>query len=397
MTLANSTSRVPGRQFLQIPGPTPIPDRVLRAMDMPIIDHRGPAFKALTARALEGMKSIFRTAGAVMIYPASGTGAWEAALANALAPGERVLMFESGHFAYLWKAMAERLGLEVDYVASDWRAAADPAAIEERLREDRAHAIKAVCVVHNETSTGTLCDIAAVRRAIDAAGHPALLMVDTVSSLGSADYQHDAWGVDVAVCGSQKGLMLPPGLGFNAVSDKALARSRAAGLPRLFWSWEEMVKANQQGSFPYTPATNTLYGLVEAVDMLHEEGLERVFARHRRHAEATRRAVQTWGLEIQCRNPAHYSPVVTTVVMPEGRGGDAFRALALERFDIALGSGLSKLADKVFRIGHLGDLNDLTLLGALAGVEMSLGAAGVAHREGGVQAAMSHLATTSAG
>jgi alanine-glyoxylate transaminase/serine-glyoxylate transaminase/serine-pyruvate transaminase len=396
MTLANSRSRVPGRQFLQIPGPTPIPDRVLRAMDMPIIDHRGPAFKALTARTLDGMKSIFKTAGAVMIYPASGTGAWEAALANALSPGDRVLMYESGHFANLWKAMAERLGLEVDYIASDWRDGVDPAAIEDRLREDKAHAIKAVCVVHNETSTGTLSDIAAVRRAIDAAGHPALLMVDTVSSLGSADYQHDAWGVDVAVCGSQKGLMLPPGLGFNAVSDKALARSRAAGLPRLFWSWEEMVKANQQGSFPYTPATNTLYGLVEAVDMMHEEGLERIFARHRRHAEATRRAVQTWGLELQCRNPAHYSPVVTTVIMPEGRGGDGFRALALERFDIALGSGLSKLADKVFRIGHLGDINDLTLLGALAGVEMSLGLAGVACREGGVQAAMSHLAATSA-
>jgi alanine-glyoxylate transaminase/serine-glyoxylate transaminase/serine-pyruvate transaminase len=397
MTLANSPPRVPGRQFLQIPGPTPIPDRVLRAMDMPIIDHRGPAFKALTARALEGMKAIFKTAGAVMIYPASGTGAWEAALANALAPGERVLMYESGHFANLWKAMAERLGLEVNYIASDWCEGVDPAAIEARLREDKTHAIKAVCVVHNETSTGTLSDIAAVRRAIDAAGHPALFMVDTVSSLGSADYQHDAWGVDVAVCGSQKGLMLPPGLGFNAVSDKALARSRAAGSPRLFWSWEEMVKANQQGSFPYTPATNTIYGLVEAIDMIHEEGLERVFARHRRHADATRRAVQTWGLELQCRNPAHYSPVVTTVVMPEGRSADAFRALALERFDIALGSGLSKLADKVFRIGHLGDINDLTLLGALAGVEMSLGLASVTHRDGGVQAAMNHLAASSAG
>ncbi len=393
MSLSNTAPRVPGRHFLQIPGPSPIPDRILHAMSKPIIDHRGPEFQALGYRALNGIKTIFQTEGSVIIYPSSGSGAWEASLANTLSPGDRVLMYETGHFASLWKAMAEKLGVQAEFIASDWRSGADPDLIEQRLREDKGHEIKAVCVVHNETSTGAMSPIQKVRKAIDAAGHPALLMVDAVSSLGSAEYRHDEWGADVTVSGSQKGLMMPPGIAFNAISAKALAASKVSKLPKVFWGWDEMLAANARGYFPTTPATNTLYALVEAVDMLHEEGLDRVFARHIRHGEATRRAVRAWGLEIQCRQEENHSPVLTAVMMPNG-GADAFRSVALKHFDISLGSGLSKVADKLFRIGHLGDINDLTLLGALSGVEMSLGLAGVPHKTGGVQAAMTYLAQT---
>jgi len=389
--MAQNSARRAGRHFLQIPGPTPVPDRVLRAMDMPTIDHRGPEFQRLGRRVLDGIKTIFRCGGPVVIYPASGTGAWEAALANTLSPGDPVLMYETGHFASLWKAMAEKLGLQPEFIGSDWRAGADPAKIEERLADDKAHAIKAVCVVHNETSTGCVTNIAAVRRAIEAARHPALLMVDTISSLGSIDYRHDEWGVDVTVGGSQKGLMLPPGLSFNAIGDKALSVAKTARLPRSFWSWDEMIANNRNGFFPYTPATNLLYALAEAIDMLHEEGLDNVFARHDRLAEATRRAVRAWGLEVWCREPTDYSSSLTGVLMPEGHDADALRRHALEHFDISLGTGLSKLAGKVFRIGHLGDTNDLTIVGALAGVEMGLGLANVPYRKGGVQAAMDYL------
>jgi len=390
--MARNSSRVAGRHFLQIPGPTPVPDRVLRAMDMPTIDHRGPEFQKLGKRVLEGMKSIFKCSGPVIIYPASGTGAWAAALINTLSPGDRVLMVETGHFALLWREMATKLGLEPELIGTDWRTGADPAAIEARLQADKSHEFKAVCVVHNETSTGCTSRIEEVRRAIDAAGHPALLVVDTISSLGSIDYRHDDWGVDVTVAGSQKGLMLPPGLSFNAVSDKALLAAKTARLPKVFWSWEEMLPHNQAGFFPYTPGTNLLYGLAEAIDMLHEEGLDAVFARHDRHAEATRRAVRAWGLEVLCREPKDYSSSLTAVLLPDGYNADAFRQIVLERFDMSLGTGLSKLAGKVFRIGHLGDTNDLTILGALAGVELGLGLSGVSHRKGGVQAAMDFLA-----
>jgi alanine-glyoxylate transaminase/serine-glyoxylate transaminase/serine-pyruvate transaminase len=389
--MPKNSSRTAGRHFLQIPGPTPVPDRILRAMDMPTIDHRGPEFQRLGKRVLDGLKTVFKCAGPVVIYPASGTGAWEAALANALSPGDRVLMYETGHFASLWKAMAVKLGLAPEFIASDWRAGADPAAIEARLKDDKAHAIKAVCVVHNETSTGCVTHVDQVRKAIDAAGHPALLMVDTISSLASIDYRHDEWGVDVTVGGSQKGLMLPPGLSFNAVGDKALAAAKTARLPKSYWSWEEMIANNKNGFFPYTPATNLLYALAESIDMLHEEGLDNVFARHDRHAEATRRAVRAWGLDVWCREPKDYSSSLTGVLMPEGQDADRFRKVALEHFDISLGTGLSKLAGKVFRIGHLGDTNDLTIVGALAGVEMGLALAGVAHCKGGVQAAMDYL------
>jgi alanine-glyoxylate transaminase / serine-glyoxylate transaminase / serine-pyruvate transaminase len=389
--MSNAPRRA-GRHFLQIPGPTPVPDRILRAMDMPVIDHRGPEFKRLGLRVLAGIKTIFKTSGHVFIYPSSGTGAWEAALVNTLSPGDKVLMYETGHFAGLWKALALKLGLAPEFIASDWRSGVDPKAIEARLREDRAHTIKAVCVVHNETSTGATSEIAEVRSAIDAARHPALLMVDTISSLASIDYRHDEWGVDVTVGGSQKGLMLPPGLGFNAVSGKALAAAAAARQPKSYFSWEDMLPANKEGFFPYTPATNLLYGLAEAIDMLHEEGLERVFARHDRHAEATRRAIRAWGLEILCREPKHYSSSLTAVLLPDGQDADALRAVALEAFDISLGTGLSKLAKKVFRIGHLGDTNDLTMLGALAGVEMGLALANVPHTPGGVRAAMDYFA-----
>ncbi len=386
-----------GRHFLQIPGPTNVPERVLRAIDRATIDHRGPDFAALGREVLRGMQTVFRTRSPVVIYPASGTGAWEAALVNTLDPGDRVLMAETGHFATLWKNMAQKLGLEPEFIPGDWRHGADAAAIEARLAEDRERAIKAVCVVHNETSTGVTSRIAEVRAAIERAGHPALFMVDTISSLASIDYRHDEWGVDVTVGGSQKGLMLPPGLSFNALSDKALAAAKRARMPRSYWSWEEMLAANRNGYFPYTPATNLLYGLRESLHMLlEEEGLENVFRRHDRHAEATRRAVGAWALELQCANPAEYSSSLTAVQMPPGHSEVGFRKVVLERFDLSLGSGLGKVADKLFRIGHLGDFNDLTLLGTLAGVEMGLGLAGVPHRKGGVDAAMQFLATADA-
>ena len=385
--------RKAGRHFLQIPGPTNVPDRILRAMDMPTMDHRSPEFAELGRKVLDGIKTIFKTDGPVVIYPASGTGAWEAALVNTLSPGDQVLMYETGHFAALWKGMATRLGLEAEFMQGDWRAGVDPNAIESRLRDDTEQSIKAVCVVHNETSTGCTSPIDEVRQAIDAAGHPALLMADTISSLGSIDYRHDEWGVDVTVGGSQKGLMLPPGLSFNAVSEKALAASKSARLPNSFWSWSEMLPANRNGFFPYTPATNLLYGLAEAIDMLHEEGLDNVFARHQRHAEATRRAVEAWGLEVFCREPRHYSGALTAVLMPEGYSADKFRRTVSDAFDMSLGSGLSKIADRVFRIGHLGDFNDLMLAGTLAGVEMGLERASVPYRKGGVQAALDHLAS----
>ena len=399
MKLANGlalNSHPSGRHFLQIPGPTNVPDRVLRAMDYPTIDHRGPEFQQLGKSVLAGLKKVFQTTSHVIIYPASGTGAWEAALVNSLSPGDAVLMCETGHFATLWKKMADRLGLKVEFIAGDWRHGADPAAIEARLRGDPQRQLKAVCVVHNETSTGVTSRIAEVRKAIDRAGHPALLLVDTISSLGSIDYRHDEWGVDVTVAGSQKGLMLPPGLSFNAVSAKALHASQHAKLPRSYWDWQEMIAVNANGYFPYTPATNLLYGLHEALAMLFEEGLPQVFARHDRHAEATRRAVRAWGLEILCLNPQEYSSALTAIVMPEGHNADALRKLALANFNLSLGQGLAKVSGKVFRIGHLGDFNDLSLLGTLAGVEMALGMAGVPHQKGGVAAAMEHLASTAA-
>ena len=392
--MPTNAPRIPGRHFLQIPGPTPVPDRILRAMDRAVIDHRGPEFQQLGQRVLSGIKTIFRTGGHVMLYPASGTGAWEAALVNLLSPGDRVLMFETGHFATLWKNIAVRFGLNPEFIESDWRGGVDANQIEQRLCADTTHEIKAVCVVHNETSTGVTSPIADVRKAIDAAGHPALLLVDTVSSLASIDFRHDEWGVDVTVAGSQKGLMLPPGLGLTAVSEKALRVAKSAKLPRSFFNWEDMIGPNAQGFFPYTPATNLLYGLVEAIDMLHEEGMPRVFARHQRHAEATRRAVRAWGLEILCRDPKCYSGTVTAILMPAGHDADKFRKVVLENFDMSLGAGLSRLAGKVFRIGHLGDTNDLTILGALSGVEMGLQLAGVPHRKGGAQAAMDYLAET---
>ena len=390
--MSSNTPRKAGRHFLQIPGPTPVPDRILRAMDMPVLDHRGPEFQRLGKRVLENVKSVFKTKGHVFIYPASGTGAWEAALANCLSPGDKVLMFETGHFATLWKNMATKLGLVPVFIESDWRTGAVPEQIEEKLREDKNHEIKAVCVVHNETSTGCVSPIGQIRKVIDAVGHPALYLVDTISSLGSIDYRHDEWGVDVTVAGSQKGLMLPPGLSFNAVSDKALKASKSSGMPRLFWSWEEMIPHNERGFFPYTPGTNLLYGLDTAIDMLHEEGLDNVFARHDRHAEATRRAVRAWGLDIWCRVPEHYSSSLTAVHMPDGHNADQFRAKALDNFDISLGAGLTKLTGTVFRIGHLGDTNDLTILGALAGVEMALDLAQIPHKKGGTQAAMDFFA-----
>jgi alanine-glyoxylate transaminase / serine-glyoxylate transaminase / serine-pyruvate transaminase len=371
-----------------------VPDRILRAMDRPTIDHRSQEFAELGRRVLDGLSTIFKCTGPVVIYPASGTGAWEAALVNTLSPGDHVLMYETGHFATLWRKMAQRLGLEPEFIQGDWRIGLDPAAIEARLKDDVKHTIKAVCVVHNETSTGCVTDIAGVREAIDAAKHPALLIVDTISSLGSMDYRHDEWGVDVAVGGSQKGLMLPPGISFNAIGPKAIAASRKARLGRSFWSWEEMLTMNVNGFFPYTPATNLLYGLAEAIDMLHEEGLGNVFARHDRHAEATRRAVVGWDLEVFCSDERRYSSSVTAVLMPNGHSADRLRQIVLDTFDMSLGSGLSKIADRVFRIGHLGDFNDLTLVGTLAGVEMGLQRAGVPFRKGGTQAAMDYLAET---
>jgi len=388
--------RKAGQHFLQIPGPSNTPERILRAMDRAVIDHRGPGFAEVGRAALEGMQRIFRTEHPVVIYPASGTGAWEAALVNTLSPGDRVLMYETGHFATLWKSLAERLGLVPEFIAGDWRGGADADAIEARLRADTSREIKAVCVVHNETSTGSVSPIEAVRRAIDAAGHPALFMVDTISGLASIPYEHDGWGVDVTVSGSQKGLMLPPGLSFNALSPKAIEASKTARLPKSYWAWDEMLPANARGYFPYTPATNMLHGLIAAIAMLEEEGLDNVFARHARHAEATRIAVRAWGLEVLCNTQGHESGVLTAVLMPEGHSADRFRAITLEHYDLSLGNGLSKVADRVFRIGHLGDFNDLMLMATLSGVEMGLAQAGVPHRKGGVRAAMDHLVATPA-
>ena len=380
-----------GRHFLQIPGPTNVPDRVLRAIDYPTMDHRGPKFGRLGLEIIEGLKHVFQTQQPVVIYPASGTGAWEAALVNCFSAGDKVLMIETGHFASLWQKMAGKLGLQVELIATDWRRGADPAAVETKLKEDKTHAIKAVCVVHNETSTGVTSRIPLVRKAIDAAGHPALFMVDTISSLASIDYRHDEWGVDVTVAGSQKGLMLPPGLSFNALSEKARKAAQSAKLPKSYWAWDEMIAANKTGFFPYTPATNLLYGLREAIAMLREEGLQQVFARHARHAEATRRAVRAWGLEIVCANPEEYSNTLTGVMTPAGHDADALRKTILEAYDMSLGTGLGRLAGKVFRIGHLGDFNDLTMAGTLSGVEMGLALAGVPHKKGGAQAALDYL------
>ncbi|QCP51904.1 aminotransferase class V-fold PLP-dependent enzyme [Trinickia violacea] len=386
-----------GRHFLQIPGPSPVPDRILRAMSYPTIDHRGPEFGALGLQVLSGIKKIFKTQHPVVIYPASGTGAWEAALSNTLSPGDTVLMYETGHFATLWKKMAEKLDLKPEFLGlpgiEGWRRGVDAERIEARLRADTAHTIKAVCVVHNETSTGVTSNIAAVRQAIDAAGHPALLLVDTISGLASADYRHDEWGVDVTVSGSQKGLMLPPGISFNAISPKAIEASQTAKLPRSFWDWTEIVEMNKTGYWPYTPNTNLLYGLAESIEMILGEGLDNVFARHQRLAEACRRAVRAWGLEIQCADPAVYSPVLTGVMTPEGIDADAVRKTIYDRFDMSLGTGLGKLKGRMFRIGHLGDCNDLTLMATLAGCEMGLKLAGVPLAASGVGEAMAFLAS----
>jgi alanine-glyoxylate transaminase/serine-glyoxylate transaminase/serine-pyruvate transaminase len=384
-----------GRHFLQIPGPTNVPDRVLRAMDRPVIDHRGPEFAQLGAEVLESVKSIFKTRNPVVIYPASGSGAWEAAIVNTLSPGDRVLVFETGHFSSLWRDIALRHGLVVDYVPGNWRHGAKAVEAEERLSQDKQHAIKAVMVVHNETSTGAVSRVNEIRQAMDRAKHPALLMVDTISSLGSMDYRHDEWSVDVTVGGSQKGLMLPPWLSFNAVSDKALAANKTAKMPRYYWDWPEMLKPNRAGFFPYTPATNLLWGLKEAIAMLHEEGLDNVFHRHDRHAAATRAAVEAWGLEVWCEEPKEYSSSLTAVLMPKGHDADRLREVILEAFDMSLGTGLAKLAGKVFRIGHLGHFNDLTLAGTLSGVEMGLQLAEVPHKSGGVVAALNRLAQSS--
>jgi len=393
--MTSSGTRRAGRHFLQIPGPTNVPDRVLRAIDFPTMDHRGPEFATLGKSVLAGMRRVFQTTQSeVVIYPASGTGAWEAALVNALSPGDRVLMAETGHFATLWQKMAARLGLDAEFLPGDWRHGADPDAIEKALRADTGKPVKAVCVVHNETSTGAVSRIAEVRKAIDAARHPALFMVDTISSLASIDYRHDEWGVDVTVAGSQKGLMLPPGLSFNCVSKKALAASKAARLPRSYWAWDEMLANGKNGYFPYTPATNLLYGLREALTMLlEEEGLDAVFERHQRHGEATRRAVRAWGLEVLALDPREYSGSLTAVVTPAGHDADRVRKVILDAFDMSLGTGLGKLAGKVFRIGHLGDFNDLTLMGTLAGVEMGLELAGVPVKKEGVRAAMEYLSS----
>src|ERR1700752_4211496 len=380
-----------GHNFLNIPGPSPVPDRVLRAMDMPVIDHRSAEFAELGKAVFEGCQKVFKTKGPVIVFPSSGTGAWEAAIVNTLSPGDKVLMVETGHFATLWRQMAGRFGIEVDFLAGDWRHGADPPQIEAKLAEDTAHTIKAVRVVHNETSTGATSRIADIRAAIDRTGHPALLMVDTISSLGSIDYRHDEWKVDVSVSCSQKGFMLPPGLGFNAISEKARVAAKSNRMPRSYFDWEEMLKPNAKGFFPYTPATNLLYGLREAIAMLLEEGLDKVFARHQRLAAATRAAVNHWGLEVLCQEPRDFSPVLTAVLMPPGHDADQFRKVVLDNFNMSLGSGLSKVAGKVFRIGHLGECNELTLLGALTGVEMGLSVAGVPHRSGGVAAAMSYL------
>ncbi len=384
--------RRPGRHFLQIPGPTPVPDRVLAAMSRQILDHRGPDFQRLGKSVLAGVKGLFKTKNPVIIYPASGTGAWEAALCNTLSPGDKVLMVETGQFAVLWKQMADRLGLVADVIATDWRIAVDANLIEAKLRADKDRTIKAVCVVHNETSTGCCTRLDEVRKAIDAAGHPALYMVDTISGLAAADLRHDEWGIDVTVAGSQKGMMLPPGLSFTAVSDKALAAAKTAKLNRSYFNWDDMLAANEGGFFPYTPATGLLYGLQEAIELINDEGLQNVFDRHERLAEASRRAVRAWGLELNCRDAKFYSPAVTTVLMPDGHNADQFRKVVLDTFNMSLGTGLNRLAGKAFRIGHLGDTNELTVMGALTGIEMGLTIAGVPHKKGGVDAAMAYLA-----
>src|SRR5476649_1297913 len=395
--MSKNSSRTAGRHFLQIPGPTPLPDRVLRAMDTAIIDHRGPEFVKLAKRALEGIKTIFKTTNPVIIYTATGTGAWEGALVNTLSPGDRVLMVETGQFATLWKKMAERLGLKPEFITTDWRQGIDPKAVEAKLREDKSKGIKAVCILHNETSTGALAPIAEVRKAIDAAGHPALLMVDTISSLASTDYRHDEWGVDVTVGGAQKGLMLPPGMSFNALSDKAIAANKNSKLPKSFFAWDEMLAMNKVGFFPYTPGTQMLQGLEIAIEMLHEEGLDNVFARHDRLAEATRRAVKAWGLENLNKNASQYSPTITAILLPEGHDADKFRALALDTFNISYGASFGQYAGKYFRIGHLGDTNDGTIIGALGITEMALELAGVPHKKGGVQAALDYITSAHAG
>jgi alanine-glyoxylate transaminase/serine-glyoxylate transaminase/serine-pyruvate transaminase len=386
-----TTRTTSGRHFLQIPGPSNVPDRVLRAMDNPTMDHRGPDFGVLGLQIQGNLRKVFQTSGPVVVYPASGTGAWEAALVNTLSPGDAVLMCRTGQFAALWREMAERIGLAPEFIDTDWRRGADVEAIGAALVADTAHRIKAVAVVHNETSTGCTSRIADVRAAIDAAGHPALLLVDTISGLGSMDLKHEAWGIDVTICCSQKGLMLPPGLSFNAISPKALAASKTARIARSYWDWGPMLAANETGYYPSTPATNMLYGLDTALKMLLEEGLENVFARHDRFAEATRRAVKTWGLEVQCLDPRHFSSVLTAVRVPEGHSADGLRAIILEKFNMSLGNGLGQLKDRVFRIGHLGDFSDLQLVGTIGGVEMGLRAAGVPHHPGGVQAAIDYL------
>ncbi len=384
-----------GRHFLQIPGPSPVPDRVLRAMDNPTIDHRGPEFGELGSRVLERCKEVFKTEQPVIVFPSSGTGAWEAALVNTLSPGDKVLMFETGQFATLWQEMANRIGLDVTFVSGDWRHGVDPSEVEKRLKADTKHEYKAVCCVHNETSTGVTSRIGEVRKAIDRAGHPALFMVDTISGLASADFRHDEWKVDVSVSCSQKGLMLPPGLGFNCVSKKALDAAEHSKFTKSYWDWGPMLGNNASGFFPYTPATNMLYGLEESLKMLlDDEGLENVFARHKRHAKATRLAVEHWGLEVLCQNEDEHSPVLTAVLLPDGHDADKVRKVILDKFNMSLGTGLGKVKGKVFRIGHLGDINDLTLVGTLGGVEMGLALAGVPIKKGGAQAAMDYLAET---
>ncbi|MDB4517039.1 aminotransferase class V-fold PLP-dependent enzyme [Crocinitomicaceae bacterium] len=383
-----------GRHFLQIPGPSNVPDRILHAIGHPTIDHRGPEFQKLSEEVLLGARRIFKTSGPVVVYPTSGTGAWEAALMNTLSPGDKVLMFETGHFATLWSNMAKKFGLEVDFVPTNWRHGVDPQIVEEKLKEDTQGRIKSVNIVHNETSTGVASRVAEVRQAIDNAGHPALFMVDTISSLGSMDYRHEEWKVDVTVGCSQKGLMLPPGLGLNAISEKALEVAQSNTFTRHFWDWNDMLKANENFFYPSTPCTNLLFGLRESIRMLEEEGLENVFARHARFGEATRRAVRAWGLDILCEEPLEYSSVLTAVMMPEGKSADALRKVILENFDMSLGNGLGKVADKVFRIGHLGNLNGLSLIGTLAGVEMGLELGGIDYTKGGVQAAMQYLSET---
>src|SRR5476649_1161381 len=389
--MAKNSSRQVGGHSLNIPGPTPVPDRILRAIDTPIIDHRGPEFSKLAKKCLEGIKTIFKTSNPVIIYTATGTGAWEGALVNTLSAGDKILMVETGQFGLLWKKMAEKLGLKPEIIETDWRVGTDPKLIEARLREDKSKEIKAVCVLHNETSTGCLSPIAEIRKAIDAAGHPALLLVDTISSLASTDYRHDEWGVDVTVGGAQKGLMLPPGMSFNAVSDKALTANKNSKLPKSFFAWDEMLAMNKVGFFPYTPGTQMLQGLEIAIEMLHEEGLDNVFARHDRLAEATRRAVKAWGLENLNKNASQYSPTITAILLPEGHDADKFRALALEHFNISYGASFGAYAGKYFRIGHLGDINDTMLMGALAATEMALSLAGIPYKKGGTQAALDYL------